>query len=88
MILWGIGMGAQESLLKSLIVGFIPSARRATAFGLFDTCFGIAWFAGSWLMGALYDVSLIGLIGFSVLCQLASLPLFLLSERRGQRTPA
>lgn len=88
MILWGIGMGAQESLLKSLIVGFIPSARRATAFGVFDTCFGIAWFAGSWLMGALYDVSLIGLIGFSVLCQLASLPLFLLSERRGQRTPA
>jgi MFS-type transporter involved in bile tolerance (Atg22 family) len=88
MILWGIGMGAQESLLKSLVVGFIPSARRGTAFGLFDTCFGIAWFLGSWLMGVLYDVSLIGLIGFSVLCQLASLPLFLLSERCAQRTPA
>jgi MFS family permease len=88
MILWGIGMGAQESLLKSLIVAFIPSERRGTAFGVFDTCFGIAWFLGSWLMGVLYEVSLIGLIGFSVLCQLASVPLFLLSERCRQRMPA
>jgi MFS family permease len=87
MILWGIGMGAQESVLKSLIVGLIPSERRSTAFGVFDTGFGIAWFLGSWLMGVLYDVSLTGLIVFSVLCQLASLPLFLLSERWRQREP-
>jgi predicted MFS family arabinose efflux permease len=87
MILWGIGMGAQESLLKSLVVGFIPGERRSTAFGVFDTCFGIAWFLGSWLMGVLHDISLIGLVGFSVLCQLASLPLLLLSERRRQRGP-
>jgi MFS family permease len=88
MILWGIGMGAQESVLKSLIVGLIPSERRSTALGMFDTGFGIAWFLGSWLMGMLYDVSLAALIIFSVLCQLASLPLFLLSERWRQREPA
>ena len=40
-------MGAQESVLKSLIVGLIPSERRSTAFGVFDTGFGIAWFLGS-----------------------------------------
>lgn len=85
MILWGIGMGAQDSLLKSLVVGVIPSERRGTAFGVFDTCFGIAWFLGSWLMGILHDVSLTGLIGFSVLSQLACVPLFLLSERCRQR---
>ena len=55
---------------------------------MFDTGFGIAWFLGSWLMGVLYEVSLTGLIVFSVLCQLASLPLFLLSERWQQREPA
>jgi MFS family permease len=88
MILWGIGMGAQESLLKSLVVGFIPRQRRGTAFGVFDTCFGTAWFLGSWLMGVLYDVSLVGLISFSILCQLAALPLFLLSEQYRQRRPA
>jgi MFS family permease len=88
MILWGIGMGAQESLLKSLIVGLIPSERRSTAFGVFDTGFGIAWFLGSWLMGVFYEVSLIGLIIFSMLFQLASLPLFLLSERLRQREHA
>lgn len=81
MILWGIGMGAQESLLKSVLVGVIPSERRSTAFGVFDTGFGLAWFLGSGLMGILYDVSLAGLITFSVVLQLASLPLFLASRR-------
>jgi predicted MFS family arabinose efflux permease len=54
----------------------------------FTAGFGIAWFLGSRLMGVLYDVSLTGLIVFSVLCQLASLPLFLLSERWRRREPA
>jgi MFS family permease len=88
MILWGIGMGAQESLLKSLIVGLIPSERRSTAFGVFDAGFGMAWFLGSWLMGVLYEVSLTSLIIFSMLFQFASLPLFLLSERLRQRERA
>ena len=47
---------------------------RSTAFGVFDTGFGMAWFLGSWPMGVLYDVSLTGLIIFSMLFQLASLP--------------
>jgi predicted MFS family arabinose efflux permease len=88
MILWEIGMGAQESLLKSVLVGVIPSDRRSTAFGVFDMGFGIAWFIGSGLMGILYDVSLPGLIVFSVILRLASIPLFLFSRRteRQQRT--
>jgi len=51
---------------------------RGTAFGVCDTGFGTAWFLGSWPMGVLYDVFLTGLIIFSVLFQLASLPLFLM----------
>lgn len=65
-ILWGIGMGAQESLLKAAVADAIPADRRGRAFGLFNTAFGIAWFAGSVLMGRLYDVSLPGLVVFSV----------------------
>ncbi|HEX5154018.1 MAG TPA: MFS transporter [Parafilimonas sp.] len=66
MVLWGLGMGVQNSVLKAVIAGIIPANKRATAFGLFDTFYGIAWFAGSAYMGYLYDTSVITLIVFSV----------------------
>jgi MFS family permease len=70
MVLWGIGMGAQESILKAEIAEMIPPERRGTAFGTFNTAFGIFWFAGSALMGYLYDFSIKDLIIFSVATQL------------------
>jgi len=82
MILWGIGMGAQDSLLKAMLSGVVPADKRSTAFGVFDTIFGVAWFAGSAGMGWLYDQSISGLIVFSVLLQLAALPFFLFAKRR------
>lgn len=54
-VLWGIGMGAQESIMKAAVSGIIPKSMRSTGFGIFETGFGIAWFLGSWLLGALYD---------------------------------
>jgi MFS family permease len=86
-ILWGVGMGAQGSLLKSVIAGLIPFAKRATAFGLFDTIFGVAWFAGSWLMGILYEHSLILLALLSMALQLAALPLFYLAAAHQRHSP-
>jgi MFS family permease len=74
MILWGIGMGAQNSLLKAMLTDVIPAAKRSTGFGLFYSVFGAAWFIGSALMGFLYDKSLVTLIVFSVACQLLALP--------------
>jgi MFS family permease len=81
MILWGVGMGAQDSLLKAMLSGVVPADKRSTAFGVFDTVFGVAWFAGSAGMGWLYDQSITGLIVFSVLLQLAALPFFLFAKR-------
>jgi predicted MFS family arabinose efflux permease len=75
MVLWGIGLAAQESLLRSVVAGIVDASRRATAFGLFDTGFGIAWFIGSVVMGYLYGISIAGLVIFSVLLQLIGLPL-------------
>jgi predicted MFS family arabinose efflux permease len=85
-IIWGVGMGAQDSLLKAVLVGTVGPEKRSTAFGVFDTGFGVAWFAGSAAMGVLYDVSITSLILFSVLAQSAALP-FLLLARRRQRRP-
>ena len=80
MILWGIGMGAQDSLLKATLSGVVPAGKRSTAFGVFDTTFGVAWFAGSAGMGWLYDKSIPALIIFSVLLQLSALPFFFFAK--------
>ncbi|MHB1920860.1 MAG: MFS transporter [Chitinophagaceae bacterium] len=72
MILWGLGMGAQGSVLKAILAGRIPAAKRASIFGLFDTLYGVAWFGGSALMGVLYDHSLKELVAFSMGMQLLS----------------
>src|SRR2546429_9435592 len=79
MILWGIGMALTESVLLSLVAGVVEPAKRATAFGPFDTGFGVAWFVGSALMGGLYQTSIIGLGIFSVLIQLVALGFFRLA---------
>jgi MFS family permease len=76
---WGMGIGAQDTLLKAVLVKIIGPEKRATAFGVFDTAFGIAWFAGSATMGLLYDYSITGLVVFSVVLQLAALPVMLLA---------
>jgi MFS-type transporter involved in bile tolerance (Atg22 family) len=57
-ILWKIGMGAQESIIKAALADMVPRDRRATGYGIFNTGFGLFWFLGSALMGILYDVSL------------------------------
>ena len=80
-ILWGIGMGAQNSILKAMLSGVISPAKRSTGFGLFYAVFGVGWFAGSALMGFLYDRSLGALIVFSIVCQLAALPIFFWAHR-------
>jgi predicted MFS family arabinose efflux permease len=81
MILWGMGMGAQDSCLKAMLAGVLPSQKRGTGFGVFDTGFGIAWFVGSGTMGLLYDRSIPAVVGFSVVLQLLALPVFVLAGR-------
>ncbi len=82
MILWGIGMAAQGSLLQAMLTGVIPPQKRSTAFGLFDTGYGIAWFLGSVVMGLLYDRSIVAVALFSVSLQLAALPIFFIANKK------
>lgn len=81
MVLWGIGMGAQESIMKAAVAGIVPPERRGSAYGIFNTGYGLAWFAGSALMGILYDFSLPALVVFSVLIQLAAIPVLFFVSR-------
>jgi MFS family permease len=82
MLLWGIGYATQDTLLKAVIAGLLPEGKRNTAFGLFYAGYGGGWLVGSIVTGLLYDQSRVGLVVFAAAAQLASLPLFLLAERR------
>ncbi len=81
MIFWGVGMSAQGSLLQAMLTGVIPPQKRSTAFGLFDTGYGIAWFLGSAVMGLLYDKSILAVALFSVILQLAALPILFVANK-------
>ena len=85
MILWGIGMGAQDSLLKAVLANVVPLDKRSTAFGVFDTGFGIAWFVGSSAMGWLYDRSVLALVFVSVALQLGAVPVLFFAGRLGNQ---
>ncbi len=82
MVFWGIGMSAQGSLLQAMLTGVIPPQKRSTAFGLFDTGYGIAWFLGSAVMGLLYEKSILAVALFSVCLQLAALPIFFIANKK------
>jgi len=82
MILWGIGMSAQGSLFQAMLTGVIPPNKRSTAFGLFDTGYGIAWFLGSATMGLLYEKSILAVVLFSVALEIAALPILFIATRR------
>ncbi len=72
---WAAGMGGQYALLRALVPGAVPVARRGAAFGWFNTIFGIAWFLGSTVKGMLYSRSLTVLALFCVAAQVAAIPL-------------
>ena len=74
--LWGLGMGVHESIIPAAVATIVPPNRRPSAYGLFTAAYGISWFAGSAVMGQLYDISLPAVVGFCVIAELAALPLF------------
>jgi len=81
--LWGLGMGVHESIVPAAVAHMAPRQRRASAYGLFTSGYGVFWFLGSVVLGLLYNVSLMGLVTFSVVAELAAIPLFIAVARQG-----
>ena len=79
--LWGVGMGAQESILKAAVTSVVPKSSRATGYGIFEMSFGVFWFLGSWLLGVLYDINITSLILVSMMAQLLSIPFYFKASR-------
>lgn len=78
MLLWGLGLGAQESVMKAAVAIMVSKDKRGSAFGLFNSMFGISWFIGSAAIGLLYDISVFYAIILSVSLQIIAIPIFFL----------
>lgn len=68
--LWGIGIGIQDSITRSVVANLISPQNRGKAFGIFHSLYGFSWLIGSTVIGYLYSISLHYLILFSILFQI------------------
>jgi len=75
-VLWGAAMGAQETVLRAALADYTHISKRGTAYGVFNTVYGAAWFAGSAVIGWAYAFSIPYVIGFLVLMQVLALGAF------------
>ena len=81
MVLWGVVMGVQETVMRAAIADLTPIEGRGFAYGMFNTAYGVGWFLGAALMGLLYELSVNYLILFVVVMELISIPLFFAVKR-------
>lgn len=72
-------------MLKAIVAEVLPEGKRNFAFGLYYAGYGVGWLVGSVVAGLLYENSRAALITFSIVIQLASVPIFVLAGRRQER---
>jgi MFS family permease len=53
--LWSVARAATESIGKAMIAAIVPRAQRGRAYGIYYVVYGASWWAGSLLLGVLYD---------------------------------
>ena len=89
-IAWGAVTGIHESTMRAAVADLIPADRRGAGYGIFTSIYGIAWLAGSALIGLLYSFSINAVIAFVLGAQALALLSFipLAKETRLMREPA
>lgn len=81
MVLWGIGMGSQESIMRAMVATLAPPHERGSAYGIMNLFYGAFWAVGGAAIGFLSDFSPLYVVAFSLLAQWAAIPLFLLVRK-------
>ena len=83
-LLWGAAGGVLDSSIKALVAALVPTARLATAYGVFAAVQGAAAIGGGVMAGALYERSLPLLIAAVAATQVVALVLLIATLRREQ----
>jgi len=81
-VLWGAVMGIQETILRAAVADYTHLSKRGRAYGIFNTVYGAAWFAGSVVLGWAYGVSISLILTFVVGMQALALLVFLYAKQR------
>jgi len=76
-VLWGIIMAVHETIMRAAIADLVPGERRAFAYGIFNTIYGVAWFVSGAALGLLYSLSSPWLIIYVVVIETAAFVVFL-----------
>jgi len=76
-VLFGLVVGVQETILKAAVADMTPTGKRSTAYGIFNVAFGLAFFIGNSLAGLLYDYSLVVLVATFAGIELTAIPVIL-----------
>jgi len=84
-IIWGIVMGAHETVMKSAIADLTPLKKRGTGYGIFNTAYGLAIFIGSALTGLFYEHSIFAVIVISVAVEIIAIPVFFVMRKEALR---
>jgi predicted MFS family arabinose efflux permease len=80
--LWAVGMGVRESIIPTAVSTFVPPPRRASAGALSTGVYGIAWFPGIAVLGAILDISQELVVAFAMIAELAAILLILMVRPR------
>jgi MFS-type transporter involved in bile tolerance (Atg22 family) len=86
MVLWGAVMGIHETIMRAAIADMIPIKRRGSAYGIFNTVYGVSWLIGATLMGMMYDFKPQVIGAFVVIMELISIPVFFLVRKEITKT--
>jgi MFS family permease len=63
-------------VLRAALADLTSIKKRGWAYGVFNTLYGGAWFAGSIVLGILYELDIRILVGYTVVMQAAALVAF------------
>jgi len=82
MMVFGVVMGAHETVMRSAIADITPFHKRGTGYGVFNGSYGLALLGGAALMGVFYDMEWIGAIrAFTCVAELIAIFLFFKMRR-------
>jgi MFS family permease len=87
-VLWGAVMGIQETILRAAVADYTHLSKRGRAYGIFNTVYGTAWFAGSVVLGWAYGVSISLILAYVVGMQVLALLVFVYAKRRMEEAGA
>jgi MFS family permease len=71
-ILWGATLGVHETVMRAAVADLTSIQFRGSAYGVFNTMYGLSWIFGGVVAGFLYEISIFYLSLFIIILELVS----------------